>query len=373
MSSLIDDLPPDYFGSSPDGAGDGADAPRLEATVRLRYEFGEPSADARARAVAAYRDGYAALRGEQDRRQASPGATTLADDADAVQRIEARVSAEIVIPAAPAVLSIAPDAPRNAPGVANYRRAALRVEEQPLEAKVAYAGGESPIDVVKKLCVQPVFITDPATGATTGKSFWLGRNAMIEQWRKAAIDLELRTPIIVRAPFYRLDQSLNTSEMGTALWNFSYGDPGGEAFQSACVEIVVVDQLARETNGEPEYGGGATIFEDVADVMIVTSDENARDYDPNVGGVYGNANHLAHELGHALGISHPRSPRPRPGTPGTLMCPSGINSDNPPLQSRANVKLARRAELELLDSDFGYAIETDCGPGDADCTRCPGQ
>ena len=62
---------------------------------------------------------------------------------------------------------------------------------------------------------------------------------------------------------------------------------------------------------------------------MISSDANARN------GV--DFTHLAHELGHVLGLRHPDAPATASAVPantGTLMCPSGFNNDNPKVNSK---------------------------------------
>lgn len=88
------------------------------------------------------------------------------------------------------------------------------------------------------------------------------------------------------------------------------------------VEVIFVYDFSPEDI----WGGGATWGLGSSSSKIISSDGNAR------GGI--DFTHLAHELGHAIGLPHPD------GTPGvstgTLMCPSGWMNDNPQVNSQEN-------------------------------------
>lgn len=107
-------------------------------------------------------------------------------------------------------------------------------------------------------------------------------------------------------------------------------------------------------------GGGATWGSGEASAKIVTSDQQLSV--PGKGAV--NQNHLAHELGHVMGLCHPGSdccgdgcPQPSltDAVPGTVMDPSGFESDNPSIQSKSN---GMNAKNPLLSSvvDFGNCM-----------------
>ncbi len=70
-----------------------------------------------------------------------------------------------------------------------------------------------------------------------------------------------------------------------------------------------------------------------------------------------NCTHLAHELGHALGLAHPLSPQfgLADSTTGTLMCPSG-DDDNPLKNSSFNIR-------QIMDIGAFEAVESGSVPG----------
>lgn len=70
------------------------------------------------------------------------------------------------------------------------------------------------------------------------------------------------------------------------------------------------------------HGGGVCYSGGTANTKIITYDTNLPI----------NLYNLAHELGHALNLSHP----PGNSTPGSLMEPSGFCADNPALMSNQN-------------------------------------
>ncbi len=114
---------------------------------------------------------------------------------------------------------------------------------------------------------------------------------------------------------------------------------------------------------QDRWGGGATWGSGTASAKIISSDGNAR------GGV--DVTHLAHELGHVLGLRHPgdaATANAQPASTGTLMCPSGYLNDNPQINSQENEDLVSNPLLVFtlkLRSPGPDCVDS------ADCGACP--
>ncbi|GBG33020.1 Hypothetical Protein FCC1311_092442 [Hondaea fermentalgiana] len=99
-----------------------------------------------------------------------------------------------------------------------------------------------------------------------------------------------------------------------------------EVNDPSCVEVFFVPKFSPSSL----HGGGACWGSGTASAKIITSDEMVSC------GV--DETHLAHELGHAVGIMHPNTGHATlaDGSTGTLMCGSGWERDNPRRNSRDN-------------------------------------
>jgi hypothetical protein len=126
-----------------------------------------------------------------------------------------------------------------------------------------------------------------------------------------------------------------------------------------CIEIFFVNDF----DPEDEHGGGATWGSGTATSQIISTDANAR---------YGiDLTHLAHEVGHVLGLGHPGTAATATKTPastGTLMCPSGFKNDNPQINSEDNADAVQNPLLVFTIKM--RSAGTDCD-GSADCGACP--
>ena len=176
----------------------------------------------------------------------------------------------------------------------------------------------------RRLNVCPVFIRyTPEDGcstgetATTGGSFSILRDRAIEMWRRCCIGLTFLTPVYVDNDDYRILSSAESANLRA-----EYDDPNA-------VEVFFVEV----SDPVGMWGGGVCYSGGSANAQIITFDTNLPI----------NLYNLAHELGHALGLSHP----PGNSTPGSLMEPSGFCRDNPALMSDENCDNANNPLLRI--------------------------
>ena len=164
-----------------------------------------------------------------------------------------------------------------------------------------------------------------------------------EEWAKADVVFTVKDWVTLFKPqYWTLDSSSEENSLRS------------EVNDGSCVEVFFVDDFVPES----KYGGGATWGLGTATTKIITSDGNAR------GGI--DLTHLAHELGHAMGLPHPSGSSGV--STGTLMCPSGWMNDNPKVNSQEN-------KDNLSNPLFTFALKlVSSGPDcqdSADCGSCP--
>lgn len=202
----------------------------------------------------------------------------------------------------------------------------------------------------RQLCVQPVriercwfFFWRRRSGA--GLAF--GQPGANTQWAKADIVFDYRGWKTVRDSDYWV---LSEDEESDLL---------AEVDDADCIEV----SFTRSFDPEDNHGGGVTFGAGTAGSKILSSDANARN------GV--DFTHLAHELGHVLGLRHPDAAATAsavPGSTGTLMCPSGFNNDNPPRNSQENADLLSNPLLTFTLKRISPGPDCD---DSADCGACP--
>jgi len=179
----------------------------------------------------------------------------------------------------------------------------------------------------RSLKIQPVFIrSGPTDPAPTGWSFdTMMENARV-MWRKCCINLDVQSPAYIDDATFKAVSSI--SDVTDLL--------GHVTDVSDAVEIVVTSSLG---GLEAEWGGGATFDSGTASARIVTCDDQLQVFESGKSRGAINYNHLAHELGHVMGLNHPGTASVPPmvtATADTVMEPSGFYADNPHAQSQDN-------------------------------------
>jgi hypothetical protein len=218
------------------------------------------------------------------------------------------------------------------------------------------------VEIAKRLCIQPVRIgkltwyswPNPiALFDFTGDGLPFGMPGATTEWAKADVVFTVKDWITLWKPQY---WQVDTAGSWTSA---EESDLLAEVNDSQCIEVYFIDDFVPES----AHGGGATWGSGTSGSKIITSDGNA------AGGI--DLTHLAHELGHVMGLRHPGSSPTAsavPGSSGTLMCPSGWMNDNPKKNSQEN-------EDNLSNPLFTFAIKPitagpDCTDS-ADCGSCP--
>lgn len=215
-------------------------------------------------------------------------------------------------------------------------------------------------EVAQRLCVQPVRIgrIQLVSGTwgwpifdlqTTGTGLAFGQPGVTLQWSKADVTFQYRDWKTLWKPSYWVTTDAGTEEE----------ELRAEVDDDDCIEVFFVNDF----DPVDAHGGGAAWGGGTAGSKIITSDANARN------GV--DFTHLAHELGHVIGLHHPWESATAnlfPASTGTLMCGSGFNNDNPTINSQEN-------KDNLANPLLQFAIKVrSAGPdcqNDTDCGACP--
>ena len=164
----------------------------------------------------------------------------------------------------------------------------------------------------KQLTLQPVFLSTAGTTPPTGEDFYPGLANANALWGKCCVEF------VTRCPIYVDEQDWRVATQNEAI-AFKNGTDVSDA-----IEVFVVGEL----DPIDMWGGGATWGSGTATAKVVSTDNQ----------LPLNQTHMAHELGHVLGLGHPGDTGDglTDGCVGSLMEPSGFFADNPALQCEGN-------------------------------------
>lgn len=166
----------------------------------------------------------------------------------------------------------------------------------------------------RTLCVKPIFVRSGPGDSTTAQEMYFteqlaNANAV---WARCCVRfVEAPGAFVNRADL----QVLTTNDGFTSEEEADLLD---EVNDDDCVEVYIIESFSPQS----AHGGGGTWGGGTADTKIISAANN-----PPI-----NQRHLAHELGHAMGLCHPGTgctPPRADGTAGSLMEPSGFFADNP--------------------------------------------
>ena len=255
----------------------------------------------------------------------------------------------------------------NAMALEKYQGFTIELEGEKLDTSWGYSRNYT---FGKKLCLQPINISgaDPSTFpeefrflfqrffSPSGRGYAFGMPYAKEMWGQVGVTFDIRDWITLDDERYVVTTPWETNGTGS--------DPTAHLYNevniSDCIEIFFIHTF------EPIewWGGGASTGVGHSGVKIITSDANVNGIDYH---------HIAHELGHVLGLLHPDT-APIQGYPqssassGTLMCPSGFRNDNP---GKNSVENGRNVQNPLLRFSLIPIFDQPACQNGQDCGECP--
>jgi hypothetical protein len=185
----------------------------------------------------------------------------------------------------------------------------------------------------RQLKLQPVFIAADGTTPPTGEDFYPGLRRANELWGRCCIDFTAKCPIYVD------EQDWREATQNEAI---AFKDSRNV---SDAVEVFIVEEL----DPVDLWGGGATFASGTATAKVVSTDNQ----------LPLNQNHMAHELGHVLGLGHPGGTNSMlvDGCAGSVMEPSGFFADNPGFQCEANCDNVSNPLLRLVPPMWCVSVD----------------
>ncbi len=187
-----------------------------------------------------------------------------------------------------------------------------------------------------KLCLQPIVIAD-ANGAnpTTCPSF----NKTKSIWKKCCKDIQVNSTKTVNKPRFKKLTILRNNAVSAeqALLMREATDNANAAPNNACVEVYCVLRFVdgTGTEGEDILGGALSNASGTASARIIVQSDT-------------DATNVAHEVGHAVGLSHPTDGAGKAKDDGTVMHPSGKNKTAvKEKQSRSNCNNGKKGNCKL--------------------------
>ncbi len=202
----------------------------------------------------------------------------------------------------------------------------------------------------RTLAIQPIFVrTGPDDVRPTGRSLDTLMEHAEAIWNKACVTFIVRRPLYINNGDLKiLDENNEDAELRPA-----------RAGAPDAVEVYFVESMP-SLGGVPLTAGSGT-----ESAHVIISDDTISMDPPSL-------NALAHELGHAMNLCHPGAGVDGctvsddvvlvEGSPGTVMEPSGVEADNPDLQSLDNCR--NIASPLFVWRRLYCCLTTDC---DSDC------
>jgi hypothetical protein len=180
------------------------------------------------------------------------------------------------------------------------------------------------VDSRRQLTLQPVFIAPHGSQPPTGEDFYPGLHNANELWNRCCIEFTAKCPIYVDEQDWRVATESEAIDFKNS------------TSVSDAIEVFIVEAL----DPVDHWGGGATFASGTATAKVVSTDNQ----------LPLNQYHLAHELGHVLGLGHPGDTTDSlvDGCAGSVMEPSGFFADNPALQCEANCVNASNPLLHIV-------------------------
>ncbi len=189
------------------------------------------------------------------------------------------------------------------------------------------------LETKRELTVQPVFLAAATGTPPTGADFYPGLTRANELWGRCCVEFVAKCPMYVDEQDWRVATEAEARDFKDS------------RDVSDAVEVFIVEEL----DPVDLWGGGATFGSGTAAAKVVSTDNQ----------LPLNQNHLAHELGHVLGLGHPGDTTDSlvDGCVGSVMEPSGFFADNPGVQCEDNCQNASNPHLRLRPGKYCLSVD----------------